>query len=60
MTARSTANVQIAITQRISEALEDKYTPKSIACDISTVFDKMWQKDLLLKFSNYGFAGRVF
>lgn len=56
----STADVLITIIRRISEAFDDKHTPKFIALDISKTFDMMWHRSLLYTIASYGISGRVF
>lgn len=54
--ARSTAGVLTAITNRISEALYNRYISRTIASGIS----KVWQNGLLQKLSRQGLPGSVF
>lgn len=54
--ARSAAGVLTAITNRISEALYNRYISRTIASGIS----KVWQNGLLQKLSRQGLPGSVF
>lgn len=36
-------NLKTVITQRISEAVENKYITRTITLDISAIFDKVWR-----------------
>lgn len=50
----------VAITYRSIDLLNNKYFSRVIALNTSKAFDKVWQRELLQKFSSYGITRGVF
>ena len=57
--SRSTVDILTVITDRISRSLDLSFETRSIALDISKVFDKVWHKELLHKLQSYGITGKI-
>jgi len=57
--SRSTADVLIVISHRISEVLDSSFNGRVIALDISKAFDQVWHKGLLCELTSYGITGRL-
>lgn len=57
---RYTDDILAVITHRISEAIDNKYTQRTIALDVLKAFDKVWHRRLIHKLSDYVIKGSVF
>ena len=60
MSSRSIADVLIIISDRIVRAFNSSGASRSIALDISKVFDRVWHAGLLHKLKSYGISGQIF
>lgn len=57
---RATANVLLAITEFLYQALDKNDEAQAVALVISMVFDRVWHAGLLYKLQSYGIIGQIF
>ena len=58
--SRSTADLLIVVSHRITRAFNRSGATRVVALDISKAFDKVWHADLLHKLKSFGISGQIF
>ena len=58
--SRSTADLLIVLSDRIARAFNRSGATRTVALDISEVFDSVWHAGLLQKLKSCGISGQIF
>ena len=58
--SRSTADLLTVVSDRIARVFNRSGATRTVALDISKVFDRVWHAGLLHKLKSYGISGQIF
>ena len=58
--SRSTADLLIVVSDRITKAFNRSGATRAVALHISKAFGRVWQAGLLHKLKSYGISGQIF